>query len=94
MKSLQDALYNWLSIKVVYDARPDDTAAKETVEMFQSILEDDHQVFEIVYMKMEDMYSLSYIQEGQAGTSRFPVDLIDCMLDSIKENPDRYKNYQ
>lgn len=28
MKSLQDALYNWLTIRVVCDARPDDSAAR------------------------------------------------------------------
>ena len=30
MGSLQDAIYNWLTIKVVADARPNDLAAVET----------------------------------------------------------------
>ena len=38
MKSLQDAIYNWLTIKIVSDARPDDTAALETTQMFEQIL--------------------------------------------------------
>ena len=42
MKSVQDTLYNWLTIKVVCDARPDDTAAKETLNLFEEMLTDDH----------------------------------------------------
>ena len=34
MKSFKMRLYNWLTIKVVSDARPDDIAATETEEMF------------------------------------------------------------
>ena len=94
MKSLQDALYNWLSIKVVSDARPEDKAASETTEMFYTILLNDHNISDIHIQKVEEMYMLSYIKEGQKGTSRFPAELIDCMLDSINENPERYKNYQ
>ncbi|MGN1401851.1 MAG: hypothetical protein ACI4XL_10145 [Bacillus sp. (in: firmicutes)] len=93
MKSLQDALYNWLSIKVVSDARPDDKAAKETTNMFRDILHQDHHISDIQIEKQEDMYRLAYIQSGEAGKARFPVDLIDCMLDSINEHPERYKNY-
>ena len=94
MKSLQDALYNWLSIKVVSDARPEDKAASETTEMFYAILLEEHKVADIDIQKADEMYMLSYTKEGQKATSRFPAELIDCMLDSIKENPERYKNYQ
>ncbi len=94
MKSLQDALYNWLSIKVVSDARPEDKAASETTEMFYTILLNDYNISDIHIQKEDEMYMLSYTKEGQKGTSRFPAELIDCMLDSINENPERYKNYQ
>lgn len=94
MKSLQDALYNWLSIKVVCDARPDDTAAKETVEMFLTILENEHHVSNIGVTKHEEMYLVTFQKNGENGSHRFPIDLIDCMIDSINENPERYKNYQ
>ena len=43
MNSLQDTLYNWLSIKVVSDMRPADTAAQETTEMFQGMLEKEYE---------------------------------------------------
>ncbi len=47
MNSVQDALYNWLTIKVVCDERPTDKAAVETESMFLAILEEDHKVFDI-----------------------------------------------
>ena len=31
MRSVQDALYNWLTIKTVAEARPDDSAAKRNI---------------------------------------------------------------
>ena len=34
MNSVQDAVYNWLTIKVVCDERPEDLAAVETEKMF------------------------------------------------------------
>lgn len=94
MKSLQDALYNWLSIKVVSDARPDDVAAKETATMFLKILQDDHHVLSLEVTKDADMYYVTYDKSGSSNTNRFPVDLIDCILISINENPERYKNYE
>ena len=42
--SVQDSLYNWLTIKVVSDARPEDIAAAETEKMFLSILKEEHRV--------------------------------------------------
>lgn len=94
MKSLQDALYNWLSIKVVSDARPEDTAAKETVKMFRNIVESEHLVTLLEVEKTDDMYYVTYTKEGKKAKSRFPVDLIDCMLEGINEHPERYKNYE
>ena len=47
MKSVQDSLYNWLTIKVVSDARPEDIAATETEEMFLSILTEEHGITDL-----------------------------------------------
>ena len=94
MKSLQDALYNWLSIKVVHDARPDDHAAKETVHTFYQILEKDYQINSIQVEAQEELYYVHYDQNGTQGKYRFPRELIDCILDSINVNPERYKNFE
>ncbi len=80
MKSVQDALYNWLTIKVVSDARPDDTAAKETTELFEAMLTEEHHVSNIEITKDETMYYMTY-QHGDenkkdafstGSTSRLP----------------------
>ncbi|WP_315969828.1 hypothetical protein [Bacillus testis] len=91
--SLQDSLYNWLSIKVVHEARPDDSAAEETFHSFQHLLEKEHGLSRLKVSKKDDMYSVTYRKDGEELTSSFPADLIECMLNSILENPERFKNY-
>ena len=90
MKSLQDALYNWLSIKVVHDARPEDHAAKETVHTFYQILEKDYQINSIQVEAQEELYYVHYEQNGTQGKFRFSRELIDCILDSINVILDCY----
>lgn len=94
MQSLQDALYNWLSIKVVCDARPDDTAAFETEEMFKGILHKEYQLSNIRYEKIENCYYVHFVQTDLQVTKKFPVELIECILTSINEQPDRFRNYE
>jgi hypothetical protein len=91
--SLQDSLYNWLTIKVVYDARPDDTAAKETMELFEKSLFEDHKVADIEVNKEDPMYYVTYTVNGEQKKQRYPIELIDIMLNQINENPDKYENY-
>lgn len=93
MKSLQDALYNWLTIKVVCDARPDDTAAIETRDLFENVLREDHGVSNIEVKKEDPMYFVSYDVNGENKKQRYPVELIDIMLSQINQNPERYENY-
>lgn len=93
MKSLQDALYNWLTIKVVRDARPEDQAAKDTFALFDDMLKEDHKVTEMEIDKDEVMYFLRFLQEGKEKTARFPIELIDVMIDQIESEPEKYPNY-
>lgn len=93
MKSLQDALYNWLTIKVVVDARPDDTAAVDTYNLFDDILVNEFHVSNIKINKDEEMYYLSYTIDGEEKTRRYPVELIDVIRDQIQSSPERYRNY-
>jgi hypothetical protein len=90
MQSVQDALYNWLTIKVIYEARPTDEAAKETYELFDGILKDEHGVSNVEIKVIEDFYSVKYTQSEKERSTRFPVEMIDCFIDQIKVNPDRY----
>jgi hypothetical protein len=93
MKSLQDALYNWLTIKVVADARPDDQAAWETERLFAEILKNDFQVTNLHITKDEAMYLITYEKDEQQKTTRFPVELIEAMLEQINSEPEKYANY-
>ncbi len=93
MKSLQDTLYNWLTIKVVCDARPDDSAAKETKDLFEKALSEDLGVTDIEVNKEDPMYFVSYTINGEQKKQRYPIELIDIMLNQINENPERYENF-
>ncbi|PJN87013.1 hypothetical protein [Bacillus sp. mrc49] len=94
MKSLQDALYNWLTIKVVCDARPDDTAARETEMFFMQLLKDDHRVNIDSVSRAEPFYFVEYTMDEETKKQRFPIELIDIMLDQIQLEPEKYKNIE
>ncbi|EKN65533.1 hypothetical protein BABA_19636 [Neobacillus bataviensis LMG 21833] len=93
MKSLQDALYNWLTIKVVVDARPDDLAAKETLDFFDGMLSTEHEVSNIDIITDDVMYYLSYQQGEETKKARYPRELIEIMLDQINKEPEKYEDY-
>ena len=93
MSSFQDALYNWLTIKVVCNERPTDKAARETENMFLTIIEEDHRVSDITVKVDDTMYHISYVKDGERSKTRFPRELIEVMINQIKESPERYVNY-
>ncbi|MEA3318865.1 MAG: hypothetical protein U9Q88_02475 [Bacillota bacterium] len=94
MRSLQDTLYNWLTIKVVADARPEDKSAQDTKALFEGILLDDHKLTNIIVSKEEPMYYVEYDQGEERHKVRFPIELIDVMLEQIENEPDKYHNYE
>ncbi|WP_334110590.1 hypothetical protein, partial [Anoxybacillus sp.] len=89
---LQDAVYNWLTIKVVAHARPDDTAAQETEQFFADLLREDHAVEQIAYTKEDDVYTVTFAVNNEASTFRFPAELVETMLDQINREPEKYIN--
>jgi hypothetical protein len=93
MKSLQDTLYNWLTIKVVCDARPNDTAARDTLNLFEEMLTSEHHLFNIEITTDEVMYYVSYQHGEETKKTRYPRELIEMTLDQINKDPERYENY-
>lgn len=93
MKSLQDALYNWLTIKVVNDERPDDKAAVETRELFDDILQKDHGVSDIIVTTDAVFYYVEYKHQNESKKVRYPRELIEIMLNQINQDPKKYENY-
>jgi hypothetical protein len=93
MMSLQDKLYNWLTIKVVVEARPEDTAAKDTMNMFEQLLAEENGIQSPEVTMDEDMYYIEVNTNENQKTYRFPRDLIEVMLDQISNEPEKYVNY-
>ncbi|EWG11797.1 hypothetical protein [Cytobacillus firmus] len=93
MKSLQDSLYNWLTIKIVCEDRPDDTAAADTERMFLEILSEEHYITDIQVEKDDVMYYVHYTKGEDRNKSRFPRELIEVMLKQIQSEPEKYVNY-
>jgi hypothetical protein len=92
MKSVQDTLYNWLTIKVVCDARPDDTAAQDTLNLFEDMIAELH-LSNIEVTKDDVMYYVSYQQGEETKKTRYPQELIEVMLNQINQEPEKYENY-
>jgi hypothetical protein len=89
---LQDALFNWLQIKVVSEARVDDHAAKDTLDFFEQILSEDHLLSDFqVTQTDETKYHVQYTQEGEIKQKQFDRERIDQLLTDINSNP-KYNN--
>ncbi|MBM7552904.1 hypothetical protein [Thalassobacillus pellis] len=93
MHSLQDAVYNWLTIKVVADNRPDDRSAVDTTAFFYEMLQEDHGVEKAVVNRDEEMYTVTCHKADEVRTFRFPSELIDIMHNQIKKEPHKFRNY-
>jgi hypothetical protein len=85
--NLQDAIYNWLSIKQVADARPDDEAAKDTYGFFNEILHEDHAIEKKEILKDNVWYIVHVWVSGEKRKFQYPVEMIDALLRSIESEP-------
>ncbi|WP_442603739.1 hypothetical protein [Paenibacillus sp. KN14-4R] len=85
---LQDALFNWLQIRVVSEARADDNAARETMEFFETILREDHGLSHFAVVQTDDsMYVLDYVHEGTSKKQMFDRITVEALLHDINSNP-------
>lgn len=84
---IRDALYNWLTIKNVAEARPEDDAAWDTFSFFDEILAEDHNVEKIEVEKDNVFYTVHYWVAGEEQTEQFAVPMIDALLRSIEAEP-------
>ncbi len=84
---LQDALYNWLQIRVVADARPEDQSALATAAFFQEILTEDHRVSALEYGKEGDSYWLRCVADGTEINQRYDAETVESLLEAIQNEP-------
>lgn len=85
--NLQDAMYNWLSIKVVAEERECDSAAHDTRAFFEEILTEDHGITNIDIEVEEPYYIVHYYKGMDKEKMKFPIELIDALLTSIQNEP-------
>lgn len=89
---LQDALLYWAQIKTVAEARQDDRAAQDTLQFFEVILTEDHDLQNVHITSSDDeMYVVQYERDDEVKTQRFPRELVDQLLAEIDANP-KYNN--
>ena len=89
MVKLEDALFNWLQIRIVAEARPDDQAAKDTMDFFSTILTEDHHLSNIQVLSLDDDL-LQIVYEAEDGTAHkktFSKQLAEQLLYDIEANP-------
>jgi hypothetical protein len=85
--TLQDALYNWLQIHLVAEARANDRAAADTRDFFVQVLQEDHRIGDIKISVEKGMYHLDYEHEGTAKRKSFPKAMAEQLLIDIDSNP-------
>ncbi|MFV9510012.1 hypothetical protein [Tepidibacillus sp. LV47] len=84
---LEDAVNNWLQIAVVYEARPQDLAAKETKDFFALILEEDHGLKNVRYERDPFEYTVFFEKDGKEQQLKFQRVLIEKLLEDIESEP-------
>lgn len=85
---LDDALFNWLQIQIVADARPDDQAAIDTRDFFLQILTEDHGLTSISVDRIDDtMIHIRYEREGRSKVQMIPREAGEQLLSDIDANP-------
>ncbi len=85
---LRDALFYWLQMKLVCEARPDDQAAKDTLTFFEQILSEDH-ALEQYQVTESDAVSIVVTAEsrGEVQSYRFDREMAEQLLGQIEDNP-------
>lgn len=85
---LEDALFNWLQIHIVAEDRPDDRAARDTLDFFAQILSEDHGVT-APYISAADatMVHVKYERNGRKLLQMYPREAAEQLLLDIRSNP-------
>lgn len=83
-----DAIFNWLQIKLVADGRPHDQAAKDTEQFFWELLQEDHRVSELKIVRTDDtMIHISYTQDDKTKKLFYDREHAEQLLQEINAEP-------
>lgn len=94
VNSLKDVIYNWLSIKLVVELRPFDSAARETLSMFEEILLGDFQAKVNTVNLREGFYFVELESNGEEIEFQFPKDYVSMMVRQIENHSEKYQTFQ
>ncbi|MFD0715115.1 hypothetical protein [Paenibacillus sp. GCM10027626] len=84
----EDALFNWLQIRVVENERQTDQAAADTRAFFEQILVEDHGVANLHIERIDDtMIYVRYEREGHSKLQMYPRESGEQLLRDINSNP-------
>ncbi|MCS7463438.1 hypothetical protein N0M98_25355 [Paenibacillus doosanensis] len=84
---LEDAFFNWLQMKIVEEARPDDRAAKDTRMFFEEILREDHAIAWFETSEDETRIHIDYEAQGTSKKLFFDKEHAEQLLHDINSNP-------
>ncbi|SDW07039.1 hypothetical protein SAMN05444487_101235 [Marininema mesophilum] len=84
---LEEALFNWLQIRLVWNARPKDRSAEETVRFFQQMLQEDHGVKELSIAVEANKYWVSWQKDGDEESRPYGREQAESLLRSIETEP-------
>jgi len=85
---LEDALFNWLQIKMVCEARPLDRAALETESFFFKILTEDLGLSDVKVAAVgDDLLQIRFVRDGKEERKTFDRQMAEQLLHDINANP-------
>ncbi|MCS1350578.1 hypothetical protein [Mechercharimyces sp. CAU 1602] len=83
----EEALLNWLQMKIVCEARPHDRAARDTEQFFATMLREDHGI-DILHVSLEDsFFRVRYTCEDKQEEKEYPQPVARQLLDMIQAEP-------
>lgn len=88
--TLYDTLFNWLQLWLVAEARPEDEAAKVSMEHVTEMLKEVLGVDIKEVKQQPDQYLVIYKKENLEITEGFRKESAETLLVFINENPERY----
>ena len=84
----EDALFNWLQMEIVAEARPDDRAAADTRDFFLQILSEDHGAASVrIASRDETFLHVAYDRGDGERTESFRREVAEQLLADIRANP-------
>lgn len=65
--------------------------AEETYLLFQNMIYEEYKLRNVAVQKNEEMYLITYELNEERKSARFPLEAIDCFLDQMNREPEKYK---